>query len=328
MNTRNGADGITIEVHTRAQTPAEIETEVREGLLRDPHEISPRWFYDDTGSILFEEICTLPEYYQTRTERAILDRISGDLVSRTGARDLVELGSGAATKTRVLLDAMRDAGTLRRYVPFDVNEMIVRRTAEELTRLYPGLEVHGVIGDFTAHMEHIPEGDHRLVIFLGGTIGNFRPPEAIEFLSGVAAEMAPGDHFLLGTDLIKDRGRLVAAYDDERGVTARFNRNALDVLNRTVGSDFDPSRFRHEARFEEGEHRIEMWLRATEPQTVRIPRLDLVLEFETDEGIRTEISTKFDRPQVEALLGAVGLVLEEWYTDPGELFALSLARKV
>ncbi|MGD8396155.1 MAG: L-histidine N(alpha)-methyltransferase, partial [Candidatus Eiseniibacteriota bacterium] len=224
-------DRIRIDVRWSDEAPTSELAAIRDGLLRDPPEISPKYFYDDHGSLLFEEICRTPEYYQTRTEMALLEAIADDLVRDTGADELVELGSGAATKARILLDAMQRAGQLRTYVPFDVNEAIVRRDAAQLVSAYPGLRVHGVIGEFTRHLGHIPDGDRRLVILLGGTIGNFAPEAARAFLAQVAAEMTPQDHLLLGTDLIKDVQRLEAAYNDAAGITAAFNRNALQLLN-------------------------------------------------------------------------------------------------
>lgn len=320
-------EAITVDVHLEDEDPETVLRDIREGLAKTPKELSPRYLYDDRGSALFEEICTLPEYYQTRTERAILEANAREIVRLTGARELVELGSGAATKTRVLLDAMQASKQLRLYVPFDVNEWIVRRTAEELVERYEGLRVHGVIGDFMHHLGHIPDGDHSLIIFLGGTIGNLTPGEADAFVGSVASDMSPGDYFLLGTDLIKNRDRLEAAYNDSRGVTAAFNLNMLDNLNRIAEADFDPANFRHQAIYNEHEHRIEMWLHARREHVVDLAALRLLLPLERGEGIRTEISTKFDRELVDGLLGRAGLELAAWYTDPEELFALSLARK-
>ncbi len=323
----NDRSDVRIEVFVKPERPEEELARIRERLLRTPREISPRYFYDDRGSALFEAICELPEYYQTRTERRILEERAGEIVAVTGAEELVELGSGASTKTRVLLDAMARTGRLRLYVPFDVSEGIVRRVAHDLVEEYDGLRVHGVIGDFMSHMDRIPDGRHRLCIFLGGTIGNFQPGPAEAFLREVGSQMAPGDWFLLGTDLIKDRTRLEAAYDDAQGVTAEFNLNVLRVLNRLLDGDFDPEAFRHHALYNKADHRIEMWLRAAREQTVRLPKLDLTLSLARNEEILTEISTKFDRPLVEQLLATGGFSLERWYTDPEGLFALSLARR-
>jgi len=320
-------EAVRIEVALKPLRPEEELREIRERLLRKPREISPRYFYDDRGSALFESICGLPEYYQTRTERLILDAAAADVVAETGAATLVELGSGASTKTRVLLDAMRNAGTLRRYVPFDVSEGIVRRAALELVSEYRGLQVHGIIGDFMRDLGRIPEGARRLVIFLGGTIGNFEPRQAEAFLRKIAAHMEPGECLLLGTDLIKDPARLEAAYNDSRGITAGFNRNVLRVLNRLLDADFDVERFEHHALYNRERHRIEMWLRSPAGGEVRLPRLGIRIALAPGEEILTEISTKYDRPMVEELLGAGGFELVRWYTDPESLFALSLARR-
>ncbi len=311
----------------KPQRPEEELREIRERLLRSPREIAPRYFYDDRGSALFEAICELPEYYQTRTERVILEAVADDVVAATGATALVELGSGASTKTRVLLDAMRRAGSLGVYVPFDVSEGIVRRTAHELVSEYEGLRVHGIIGDFMRDLGRIPEGGRRLVIFLGGTIGNFEPRRAEAFLRKTAAHMEPGECLLLGTDLIKDPARLEAAYNDAQGVTAEFNRNALRVLNLLLAADFEVEEFQHHALYNRNRHRIEMWLRSRSEQRVRLPKLDLAIDLRPGEEILTEISTKYDRPGVEALLAAGGFELMRWYTDAEDLFALSLARR-
>jgi len=316
-----------LEINIVPEDPDRILEEIREGLLKEPREISPRFFYDDAGSHLFEEITRLPEYYQTRTENRILEEIASDLVKRSGARDLIELGSGASTKTRVLLDAMKEAGSLERYIPFDVSEGIVRRVAGELLEEYPGLSVHAVIANFTHHLEGIPRGDHQLCIFLGGTIGNFTPRDAARFLSEVGDGLEPGDHFLLGTDLIKNIGVIESAYNDSRGITARFNKNALLALNEMLDGDFDPDGFDHHAPYNVEDHRIEMRLRSRHDQTVSLPDIDLELLIREGEEILTEISTKFDREMVTGMLDKAGFDVVEFYTDSRDLFALTLARK-
>jgi len=310
------------------EDPRYLLAGLRECLLRSPREIPPRYFYDDAGSRLFEEITTLPEYYPTRTEEGILRRVAGDVIGRSGARVLIELGPGAATKTRFLLDAMRERSRLHRYIPVEVSEGVVRRVARELQDEYPELEVHAVVADFALHLDRIPEDDGRLCVFLGGTIGNFRPGEAVLFLRTLARRLSPGDHFLLGTDLVKDTARLEAAYNDARGVTAAFNLNVLSVVNRLLGGNFDPARFRHRAIYNPGPAWIEMWLRSTIRQRVILPAVDLDFTLEEGEEILTEISAKYDRPRVEALLAAAGFALVEFYTDPERLFALSLARRL
>jgi L-histidine N-alpha-methyltransferase len=308
------------------QDTTELST-IRAGLLRSPPEISPKFFYDDRGSLLFDEICRTPEYYQTRTEADLLADIADQLIELTGAEELVELGSGAALKTPILLDAMARAHKLRLYVPFDVNEMIVRESADRLVARYPGLRVHGVIGEFVHHLDHIPDGGRRLVIFLGGTIGNFEPDAARSFLRGVAAAMGPGDHFLLGVDLIKPAERLEAAYNDAQGITAAFNLNVLEVMNRMLGGDFEPGGFAHRALYEPASHRIEMRLRSLRDQLVTLPALGLAIGFPAGREILTEISVKFDRRLATDLIEAAGLELEGWFTDRDELFGLVLARR-
>lgn len=323
------AGDVVLEVLLDQRRPADVLREIREGLLRTPREISPKYFYDDHGSELFERICELPEYYQTRTERALLARIADRVVERTCASELVELGSGAATKTRLLLDAMRRHGSLTRFVPFDFSEGMVRRVAAELVREYPGLRVHAVVGDFMQQLGELPPADHgRLVIFLGGTIGNFRHAEAVDFLRTLAARMRSGDFFLLGIDLVKDTARLVAAYDDAAGVTARFNKNALRVLNRMLDGDFDPQAFQHRALYDTRHDWIEMRLVSLQKQRVHLRALDLALELERGEEILTEISAKYDQARVRALLAGSGFDLVEWFTDAEALFALGLACRV
>jgi L-histidine N-alpha-methyltransferase len=321
-------DRIRIDYHRDGQEDQAFRDELRAALTETPRRIPSKYFYDERGSELFEAICELPEYYPTRAERAILERHAGEIVRASGCSELVELGPGAATKTRLLLDAMAEAGTLELYVPFDVSEEMVARVARELAEHYPGLRVHGVVGDFMAHLGKVPEGGCRLAAFLGGTIGNLLPEDARAFLARLARRLDPGDGLLLGTDLIKDEAVLEAAYDDAAGVTAEFNRNILQVVNRLTGGDFDPQAFRHRAFYDQERHRIEMRLVAERPQEVRLPALDLTLDIQEGEEILTEISTKYDREKVEALLQRTGFQLERWYTDPQDLFALSLARRV
>lgn len=306
--------------------PAELD-ELEAWLQRDPPQIPPRYLYDDTGSKLFEEICDQPEYYPTRAEAALLEAVGPGLIARSEVTELCELGSGDARKTRILLAEMCRRGG-GRFVPFDVSEDVLRRSGQALVREFPELEVHAVVGDFTQRLKLPEPNGQRLVAFLGGTIGNFQPPAARAFLRRVARAMAPGELFLLGTDLIKDTARLEAAYDDAEGVTAAFNRNVLQVVNEVAGGDFDPDAFEHRAPWIEDEHRIEMHLVARRPQTVRFETLDVELDLDAGDRIRTEISTKFDRPRVEALLSSAGFELLEWFTDADETFALSLARRV
>jgi L-histidine N-alpha-methyltransferase len=318
---------IIIDVHVHTQDPEATKDEIRDGLCASPKKLPTKYFYDDWGSTLFEQICELPEYYQTRTEHQLLKDVADDLVEKTGADELVELGSGAATKTRVLLDAMARAKQLRFYVPFDVSEGIVRRVAQELADEYDGLQVHGVVGDFLAHLEHIPDGGRRLVVILGGTMGNMGTESGPAFLTSIYDEMDQGDYFLLGAQLITDVNRLEAAYNDSAGVTAAFNKNMLRVLEPVLGAKFDHEAFEHVARFNHDKHRIEMHLRSVRKQVIPLPELELNLHLNEGEEILTEISTKYTQHQVEALLTRAGFSPVEWYTDSNNLHGLALAKK-
>ena len=322
------SDRIVIDVHLRPTDHEAEVAELRRGLEVRPRHIPSRYFYDEQGSRLFDEICELPEYYQTRTERRILEHVAREIVLHSGATELLELGSGMSTKTRVLLDAMQQAGQLDRYLPFDVSREIVHEVAEQLVDEYPGLRVHAVIGDFSVDLPKVPDAHHRLVAFLGGTIGNFHPNEAVYFLRDVALGMHRGDHLLLGVDLIKAPDRLEAAYNDSAGITAAFNRNILRVVTRTLGGDFDPERFRHRAFYDRENNWIEMRLVSTRKQTVWIQQLDKTLYFSEGEEMRTELSVKYDRPRAEALLEMSGFELVDWFTDDEDLFGLILARRI
>jgi L-histidine Nalpha-methyltransferase len=302
-----------------------LRADARTGLTESPKVLPPKWFYDEEGCRLFDEITRLPEYYPTRTERAILARHAGDIAARTSADTLVELGSGTSEKTRLLLDALSAHGSLRRFVPFDVSEPTLRGAASAIELEYPGVDVHAVVGDFERHLDRLPGGGTRLVAFLGSTIGNLDPNGRARFYRSIAAGLAPDDALLLGTDLVKDPRRLEAAYDDSAGVTAAFNRNVLSVLNRELAADFAPERFAHLARWNSAEEWIEMRLRSQGAQTVPVRELDLQVEFADGEEMRTEISAKFRRERVEAELAAAGLALAAWWTDPDGDFALSLS---
>jgi L-histidine Nalpha-methyltransferase len=318
---------IKIEVHLDADSAAAMARDVRLGLSAEFKELAPKYFYDERGSQLFERITELDEYYPTRAERAILAERSAEIVAAAGGpATLVELGSGSAAKTRHLLSAMRDAGCLCTYVPVDISEEITHETAECLVDEYPGLEIHGLVCDFERHLERIPERDGgRLVAFLGGTIGNLYPDARRKFLARLAAMLGPGDRVLLGTDLVKERGRLEAAYDDALGVTAEFNKNVLAVLNRELGADFDLEAFEHVARYDAEEARMDIRLRSLATQSVRLEDLDLEIEFADGEEMRTEISTKFTRERLESVYSESGLELAGWFTDPAGDYALSLA---
>lgn len=303
-----------------------MAADVRAGLTATPKALPPKYFYDATGSDLFEQITRLEEYYQTRTETAILEAVAGQVMAEVGPVELVELGSGASRKTRVLLEEMHAAaGTRVRYVPFDVSQDAIEGAARALTADYPWLDVHGIVGDFDHHLSQVPRSGRRLVAFLGSTIGNLEPAAQVRLMADVAGMLAPGDAFLLGVDLVKDPATLVRAYDDAQGVTAAFNRNVLHNLNATLGADFDPDAFAHVARWDEGAQRIEMWLRATTPMVVRIADLDLEVAIEAGEELHTEISAKFTPDVVAARMAEAGLGLRRFDTDPRGWFGLALA---
>lgn len=315
-----------LDVHlTPDVLAAVLRADVSKGLGARPRELPPKWFYDERGCDLFDQITRLPEYYPTRREREILVRETATIASVTGADTLVELGSGTSEKARLLLDAMAAAGSLRRIVAFDVSEPTIRTATAALAAEYPGAEVHGVVGDFEHHLALLPGGGRRVVVFLGSTIGNLRPAERKRFLADVASQMAAGDAFLLGTDLVKDVARLEAAYDDAAGVTAAFNRNVLTVLNRELGADFEVAQFDHVARFDTHEEWIELGLRSRRAQTVAIPDPGITVDLEEGELVVTEISAKFRRANVEAELAGAGLVPSEWWTDEAGDFGLSLS---
>jgi L-histidine Nalpha-methyltransferase len=304
-----------------------LRRDVFEGLQQTPKSLPPKWFYDSVGSDLFDQITRLPEYYPTRAEAEILRDRAAEIASASTADTLVELGAGTSEKTRRLLDALRDRGSLRRFVPFDVDASMLSATASAIQREYAGVEIQAVCGDFEEHLTEIPDGGRRLFVFLGSTIGNLTPAPRAEFLATLASVMRPGDSLLLGTDLVKDTGRLVRAYDDSAGVTALFNRNVLAVINRELDADFDVEAYRHVARWNSEEERIEMWLRADSDQRVRVGALDLSVDFAAGEEMLTEVSCKFRPDGVGAELAAVGLRRIRWWTDGAGDFGLSLAVK-
>ncbi|MGH8972720.1 MAG: L-histidine N(alpha)-methyltransferase [Acidimicrobiia bacterium] len=304
---------------------AALRADVAAGLTSVPKELPSKWFYDEEGSALFDAITRLEEYYPTRRERAILAARAREVAELTGAEVLVELGSGTSEKTRLLLDALRGAGTLRRFVPFDVDAATLEAAAGAVAAEYPGVEVEPVVGDFEGDMSRLPGGGRRLVAFLGSTIGNLGPEARAAFLGGIGAALQPGDAFLLGVDLVKDITRLEAAYDDDAGVTAAFNRNLLHRINRELGADFVPDRFDHVARFDTGAEWIEMLLRSQVAQVVTVRALDLTVSFAAGEEMRTEISAKFRPEGVEAELTVAGLAPLRFWTDPDGDFGLSLS---
>ncbi|RKH62230.1 L-histidine N(alpha)-methyltransferase [Corallococcus llansteffanensis] len=325
----DAAPGVRVDVYVKpGDAQRALREEVLQGLCQPaPKELSPKWLYDERGSQLFDDITRLPEYYPTRREREILHAHADDIARLSGADTLVELGSGTSEKTRLLLDAMDAAGQLKRFVPFDVSEAFLRKAADGLAHEYPRIAVHAVVGDFEHHLGRIPRVGRRLIAFLGGTIGNLKPAQRALFLRELSSGLRPGDGLLLGTDLIKDRERLFAAYNDSAGVTADFNRNVLRVLNRELNADFDPEAFEHLAPFDETHAWIEMRLISRKAQSVWLGDLERRVDFAQGECLRTEVSCKFCREQVQTELRDAGLDLSAWWTDSDGDFALSLAMK-
>lgn len=306
--------------HARA-----LADEVRTGLAHTPKRLSPRWLYDERGSRLFDEITRLPEYYPTEAEREVLLRCSDEIAAATGADTIIELGSGTSDKTRALLDAYRRAGTLARFVPFDVSEETLRDAAGSLAERYPGVAVHGVVGDFHEHLDALPADGVPVLGFLGSTIGNFYPAERARFLADVASWMSERSYFLLGVDLVKPVDRIMAAYNDPGGVTAAFTLNLLRVLNRELDADFDLDGFEHVGLWDPLHTRVDLRLRSTRQQSVRIGAIDLAVDFGEDEELRAEISTKFTLAQVSAELAAAGMAVCQTWTDGGGDVAVVLA---
>ncbi|MEU4379935.1 L-histidine N(alpha)-methyltransferase [Micromonospora echinofusca] len=314
-----------LEIHLEEQDLGRsLQEDVRTGLTAEEKWLPPKWFYDARGSELFEEITRLPEYYPTRAERAVLAERAATIAELTGAKTLIELGSGSSEKTRLLLDAFTRRGGLGTFVPLDVSVSALRQSTAEIAADYPGLRVRGIVGDFTRHLERLPTGGRRLVLFLGGTIGNLLPAERARFLAAMRAALEPGDWLLIGTDLVKDPAVVVPAYDDAAGVTAEFNRNVLRVVNRELGADFDPDGFAHVALWDAEREWIEMRLRARRPMRVRV--LDLTVTFAEGEELRTEVSAKFRPEGVAAELGAARFAAHDFWTDPDGLFGVTLAR--
>jgi L-histidine Nalpha-methyltransferase len=303
-----------------------MAADVRAGLTCPFKELSPRYFYDERGSELFERITELPEYYPTRCERAILESCSDEIVADAEPCTLIELGSGSAAKTRVLLDAMAAAGCLEAYCPVDISEQITRDTARRIADEYAGIDVRGLVCDFELDLERLPVGGPRMIALLGGTIGNFAPQQRAGFLRRVCNLLGPEDTFLLGTDLVKDRETLEAAYGDSQGVTAEFNKNVLAVINRELDADFDLDLFEHRAYWDPENLWVDIRLRSVARQVVHIAALDLTVTFDAGEEMRTEISTKFAREGLAGIYAEAGLEMASWWTDPDALYAMSLAR--
>ena len=302
-----------------------LRADVRAGLTANPKTLPPKYFYDASGSKLFDEITRLPEYYLTRAETWILERHAPAIAGLSRCESLVELGSGTSAKTRLLLRALRDGGTLREFVPFDVDPAVLAEASDALGEEYPGLRIAPFVGDFERDLGAIPAGGRRTIAFIGSTIGNLEPAARSAFLAQVGAALRPGDTFLLGIDLVKDTGRLLEAYTDAAGVTAEFNRNVLLVVNRELDADFRVEEFEHVALWDAEHEWIEMRLRAAREQTVTIGDLGLAVRFAAGEELRTEISAKFRRAGIEAELAAAGLRTRAFWTDPAGDFGLLLA---
>ncbi len=318
------AAALVIESHLgAAELQRALRDDVRAGLTATPKSLPPKWFYDSEGSRLFDAITRLPEYYPTRAEKALLVAHAGEVAALSQADTLVELGSGTSEKTRLLLDALATAGTLRRFVPFDVDATVLADAGEAILREHPGIAVHAVVGDFERHLPLLPTGGRRIVAFLGSTIGNFEPTARERFLHALAGTLATGDTFLLGVDLVKEPARLVAAYDDAQGVTAAFNKNVLRVVDHALDADLDPADFDHVAVWDAEQAWIEMRLRARREVIAHVRALGLEVRFAAGEELRTEVSAKTTQARAEAELRAAGLLPLRWWTDGDVALSLS-----
>jgi len=305
-----------------------LVNDVRRGLGAHPRTLPPKWLYDDRGSELFDQITRLPEYYPTECERQILLTNAGAIARQSGATTLIELGSGTSEKTRILLDAFTRDGHLQRFVPVDVSEATLRQAATQISENYPGLQVEAVVGDFMLNLRDLPRTGRRMIAFLGGTIGNFYFEERAAFLGALADTLDPGDSLLLGTDLVKDSHRLIAAYDDSQGVTAEFILNALRIVNRELGADFALDAFTYVPFWDPRLERMDLRLRAEVPQDVKIPGAGIEFSLAPGEEIRVEISAKFRTEAIPRELGAAGFGVTQIYTDPDGDYALTLARRL
>lgn len=322
------AERLRVDVHYRPSEGDDFARDVRRGLGTRPKTLHPKYFYDERGSRLFDQICDTREYYPTRTEHALLDGLADSLIEDLKPEAIVELGSGTARKTRRLLAAAGRVVPNCRYVPIDVSEEVLRDTARELSSEFPWLEIHGLVADYTQRAELMPPYRRRLIVFIGSTIGNFDHEDAVGFLASIAAEMGEDDRLVLGTDLVKDHGVLEAAYNDAQGLTADFNKNMLSVLNRELGADFDLNRFEHDARFVPAASQVELRLRSTQEQRVNFRDLDWGVDFHEGETILTEVSRKFTQQSVTRTLRQAGLQLVDWHTPDNEYFALSVSRRI
>jgi L-histidine N-alpha-methyltransferase len=320
----NARPGLTVENHLRKEAQSQIAQDVMRGLLSQQKSIPSKYFYDARGSRLFEQICSLPEYYQTRTEMSIL-RTEAEILTRGFENgDLVELGSGANWKIRTLLEAMgRSRRSHTRYVPIDVSETALISASRHLLDLYPELTVQAIVGDFTSHLPHLPSGRMKLLLFFGSTLGNLTKGESQKFLREVAATLSPPDRFLLGLDMVKPERILNAAYNDSQGITEQFNKNVLLVVNRELGANFDPDDFDHVAFFNPEDEQVEMHLRANRPVSVEI--LDSAVTVAVDEGetIHTEVCRKFTRQSATEMVLEAGMRIARWHSDPDEWFSIA-----
>jgi len=302
-----------------ATTEPALYEATRRGFQAEPKQLPTLWLYDERGSRLYEEITRLPEYYLPRREREILRARAAELAARTQARTLVELGAGAAKNTRLLLDAL----DVERFVPLDVSEEVLRASAEAIAASYPRISVEPLVGDFERDLVALPGDGRRLVALLGSTIGNLYPEQRARLL----ATLGDDDAFLVGLDLVKDVARLEAAYDDGRGVTEAFVRNALTAVNRELEATFDQRRFAYEARWDPTHEWMDIGVRARRAHTVSIPRLELDVTFEDGEPLRVEVSAKFRRERFEPEAARAGLPIDAWWTDPDGDFAVALLTK-
>ncbi len=306
---------------------AALARDVRSGMLARPRRIPSKYFYDEVGSELFDRITRLPEYYLTRSETFILAESAGDIMRQTAPYELIELGAGSAEKTRMLLDAMLDETSGRRYVPFDISQSALEEAVRSLCEDYPQMAIDGLVGDFDRDLVKAARRGRRLISFLGSTIGNMVRHERVAFLRAIAGSMADDDRFLLGIDLVKDPATMIAAYDDAAGVTAAFTRNILTVVNRELGGDFPVETFIHRPLWNAGESRMEAWLETPNPIRVVVRAIDLTVDLVAGERIHTEVSCKFTEDMIRNELSAAGMVIADWYTDPRSWYALVLARR-
>ena len=309
--------------------PAENGQDVIEGLSAQPKSLPPKYFYDQRGSQLFEEICRLPEYYPTRTETAIFEAYAEEIVRITGPCEIAELGSGSATKTQILLNAYQDAGYPLRYLPIDVSSTMLTESAQQLQTKYPTLSIHGLVSTYEVALTNLPPTQlpARMLCFIGSTLGNLQPNDCDQFLAKVSHVLQPGDYFLLGLDLQKETSILEAAYNDSQGVTAAFNLNMLQHLNRRFDGDFDITQFSHHAVYNQAKAQIEMYLKSLVAQTVDLKALDFTTHFEQGESLLSEISRKFDLEEISQTLAKHQLPLLKTFTDLNQWFGLLLCQR-